>query len=64
MRSDGRWILTIPRHYPVNAFPPGGIAREAGLTPDEFRRLRLHQGGASGVVDVFQDVRLLAVPVS
>ena len=37
--SDGTRILTIPRHDPVNAFTMGGIARDAGLTPEEFRRL-------------------------
>ncbi|HEX6100248.1 MAG TPA: type II toxin-antitoxin system HicA family toxin [Thermoanaerobaculia bacterium] len=37
--SDGARILTIPRHNPVNAITMGGIARDAGLTPDEFRAL-------------------------
>jgi predicted RNA binding protein YcfA (HicA-like mRNA interferase family) len=37
--SDGKRILTIPRHNPVNAFTMGGIVRDAGLTPDEFREL-------------------------
>ncbi|HVC11044.1 MAG TPA: type II toxin-antitoxin system HicA family toxin [Burkholderiales bacterium] len=37
--SDGRRILTIPRHNPVNAFTMGGIARDAGLSVDEFREL-------------------------
>jgi hypothetical protein len=37
--SDGRRILTIPRHNPVNAFTMGGIARDAGLTVEEFRKL-------------------------
>ncbi|MFP5248066.1 MAG: type II toxin-antitoxin system HicA family toxin [Thermoanaerobaculia bacterium] len=37
--SDGSRILTIPRHNPVNAMTMGGIARDAGLTPDEFRKL-------------------------
>lgn len=35
--SDGTRILTIPRHDPVNAFTLGGIVRDAGLTPEEFR---------------------------
>jgi len=34
--SDGRRILTIPRHNPVNA---GGIAQDAGLSVEEFRKL-------------------------
>lgn len=37
--SDGRRIVTIPRANPVNAFTMGGIARDAGLTVEEFRRL-------------------------
>jgi len=37
--SDGRRILTIPRHNPVNAFTMGGIARDAGLSVEEFRAL-------------------------
>ena len=37
--TDGSRILTIPRHNPVNAFTMGGIARDAGLSVDEFRAL-------------------------
>ncbi|MGH7267179.1 MAG: type II toxin-antitoxin system HicA family toxin [Candidatus Rokuibacteriota bacterium] len=37
--TDGVRILTIPRHNPVNAFTMGGIARDAGLSEDEFRAL-------------------------
>ena len=37
--SDGVRILTIPRHNPVNAFTMGGIARDAGLTVDQFKQL-------------------------
>ena len=37
--TDGKRILTIPRANPVNAFTMGGIVRDAGLTPDEFRAL-------------------------
>ena len=37
--SDGIRILTIPRHNPVNAFTMGGIARDAGLSVDEFKKL-------------------------
>jgi predicted RNA binding protein YcfA (HicA-like mRNA interferase family) len=36
--SDGLRILTIPRHNPVNAYTMGGIVRDAGLTPDEFKK--------------------------
>lgn len=37
--TDGQRIITIPRHNPVNAFTMGGIARDAGLMADEFRKL-------------------------
>ena len=37
--SDGARFLTIPRNNPVNAFTMGGIARDAGLTVDEFKKL-------------------------
>lgn len=37
--SDGRRFLTIPRANPINAFTMGGIARDAGLTAEEFRKL-------------------------
>jgi predicted RNA binding protein YcfA (HicA-like mRNA interferase family) len=37
--SDGIRILTIPRHNPVNALTMGGIARDAGLTVEEFKSL-------------------------
>ena len=37
--SDGRRILTIPRHDPVNAFTTGGIVIDAGLTIEAFRKL-------------------------
>jgi predicted RNA binding protein YcfA (HicA-like mRNA interferase family) len=37
--SDGARILTIPRHNPINAFTMGGIAKDAGFTPDQFRQL-------------------------
>jgi predicted RNA binding protein YcfA (HicA-like mRNA interferase family) len=37
--TDGQRIVTIPRHNPVNAFTMGGIARDAGLTVEQFRAL-------------------------
>lgn len=37
--SDGVHIVTLPRHNPINAFTMGKIAKDAGLTPDEFRKL-------------------------
>jgi predicted RNA binding protein YcfA (HicA-like mRNA interferase family) len=37
--SDGTRRVVIPRHNPVNAITMGAIARDAGLTVDEFRKL-------------------------
>jgi len=37
--SNGQVRLTIPRHDPINAFTMADIARDAGLTPDQFREL-------------------------
>jgi predicted RNA binding protein YcfA (HicA-like mRNA interferase family) len=37
--SDGARILTVPRNNPINAFTMAGIVRDAGLTPEEFRKL-------------------------
>lgn len=37
--SDGSRILTIPRQNPVNAFTMGGIARDAGLSVEQFKKL-------------------------
>jgi hypothetical protein len=37
--TDGSRILTIPRHNPVNAFTMGGIVQDAGLDPEQFKRL-------------------------
>jgi predicted RNA binding protein YcfA (HicA-like mRNA interferase family) len=37
--SNGNRIVTIPRHNPVNALTMGGIARDAGFTVEEFKRL-------------------------
>jgi predicted RNA binding protein YcfA (HicA-like mRNA interferase family) len=37
--SNGTRIITIPRHNPVNAFTMGGIARDAGLSVEQFREL-------------------------
>jgi predicted RNA binding protein YcfA (HicA-like mRNA interferase family) len=35
--SNGATRLTIPRHSPINAITMGAIAKDAGLTPDQFR---------------------------
>ncbi|MFI2793450.1 hypothetical protein [Haloferula sp. A504] len=37
--TDGQNRLTIPRHNPINAITMGAIAKDAGLTPDQFRDL-------------------------
>jgi predicted RNA binding protein YcfA (HicA-like mRNA interferase family) len=37
--SNSRARVTIPRHNPINAYTMGGIARDAGFAPEEFRNL-------------------------
>jgi predicted RNA binding protein YcfA (HicA-like mRNA interferase family) len=37
--SNGTVRLTIPRHSPINAITMGSIAKDAGLTPEQFRAL-------------------------
>ena len=37
--SNGQIRLTIARHSPINALTMGAIAKDAGLTPDDFRAL-------------------------
>jgi predicted RNA binding protein YcfA (HicA-like mRNA interferase family) len=37
--SNGKTRLIIPRHSPINAITMGAIARDAGLSPDQFRAL-------------------------
>jgi predicted RNA binding protein YcfA (HicA-like mRNA interferase family) len=37
--TDGKSIVTIPRHDPVNANTMAMIVRGAGLTPEQFRKL-------------------------
>ncbi|HET6567098.1 MAG TPA: type II toxin-antitoxin system HicA family toxin [Rhodothermales bacterium] len=37
--SDGARILTIPRGNPINAYTMGGIAKDAGLTVEQFMQL-------------------------
>ena len=37
--ARGKTVLVIPRHTTINAVTMGGIAKEAGLTPDQFRAL-------------------------
>ncbi len=37
--SNGKVRLVSPRHDPINAITMGGVARAAGLTPEQFRQL-------------------------
>jgi predicted RNA binding protein YcfA (HicA-like mRNA interferase family) len=37
--SNGETRLVIPRANPIDPYTMGSIARDAGMTPDEFRRL-------------------------
>ncbi len=37
--TNGSQRLIIPRHNPINALTMGAIAKDAGLSPDEFRKL-------------------------
>lgn len=37
--SDGIRIVQIPRHNPVNSFTMGKIAKDAGMTPQQFKDL-------------------------
>jgi len=37
--GNGQRIVVVPRNNPVNAFTMGGIARDAGLSVEQFRDL-------------------------
>ena len=37
--SNGTTHLAIPRHRSINAYTMGAIAKDAGLTPQEFLEL-------------------------
>ncbi len=37
--TNGATILVIPRAKPINPFTMGGIAKAAGLNPEEFKKL-------------------------
>lgn len=37
--GKGTDALPIPRHNPIHAITMGNIAKAAGLTPEEFRKL-------------------------
>ncbi len=37
--SDGVRVIQLPRHNPINSFTMGKIAKDAGFTPEEFKKL-------------------------
>jgi predicted RNA binding protein YcfA (HicA-like mRNA interferase family) len=37
--SDGVRIVQLPRHNPINSYTMGKIAKDAGFTPDAFKKL-------------------------
>lgn len=37
--TNGQNRLTIPRHNPIHSITMGAIAKDAGLTPEQFREL-------------------------
>jgi predicted RNA binding protein YcfA (HicA-like mRNA interferase family) len=37
--TDGARKITIPRHNPVNAITMAGIAKDAGLSIEQFKKL-------------------------
>ena len=37
--TDGTRQVSVPRHNPIKAFTMGGIVRDAGLKPEQFRDL-------------------------
>jgi predicted RNA binding protein YcfA (HicA-like mRNA interferase family) len=37
--SNGRYLIIIPRNNPINAVTMFRIVRDAGLTPEDFRKL-------------------------
>lgn len=37
--SNGKVRLTIPRHNPINALTMAAVAKDAGLTPEQFKEL-------------------------
>lgn len=37
--TNGQTRLVIPRNNPIDALTMGGIAKDAGLTPQQFRDL-------------------------
>jgi hypothetical protein len=37
--SDGKRVVTIPRHDPINAYTLGAIITGAGMSVNEFKKL-------------------------
>ena len=37
--TDGKGIVTVPRHNPVNRWTLTGILRDAGISAEQFRKL-------------------------
>ena len=37
--SNGKRVISIPRHNPIHAFTLAGIVKDAGLTINEFKAL-------------------------
>jgi len=37
--TNGKVRLVIPRNNPINAITMGSIAKDAGLSPEQFRNL-------------------------
>jgi len=37
--ARGKQTLLIPRHNPIDCYTMGGIAKAAGLSPEQFRNL-------------------------
>jgi predicted RNA binding protein YcfA (HicA-like mRNA interferase family) len=37
--GKGTAVIPIPRHNPIDALTMGGIAKAAGLTPEQFRSM-------------------------
>jgi len=37
--TDGKRVVTIPRHDPINAYTLGSIITGAGMTVEEFKNL-------------------------
>ena len=37
--TNGRVVVTVPRHDPVNRWTLAGILKDAGITVEEFRKL-------------------------